>query len=85
MMTTTFDEIRDAMTQVTARLEDSVVDELDAAASQLRRSRADIIRQAIERYLEDFDDLSVAVERLSDPSDPVLDWELVRRDLLDTD
>lgn len=73
------------MAQVTARLPDSVVNGLDAAARQLRRSRADVIRRAIERYLEDFDDLSVAVERLRDPSDPVLDWDRVRRDLLDTD
>ena len=74
-----------AMAQVTARLPDTVVDALDAAAARLRRSRAEIIRQAVERYLEDFDDLSVAVQRLCDPSDPVLDWDQVRRELLDTD
>ncbi len=73
------------MSQITARLPDEVVDALDAAASRLRRSRAEIVRQAIEHYLEDFDDLSVAVERLRDPSDPVLDWDQVRRELLDTD
>ena len=73
------------MSQITARLPDAVVDALDAAASRLQRSRAEIIRQAIERYLEDFDDLSVAVERLQDPNDPVLDWDRVRRELLDTD
>ena len=84
-MSLTFNEIGAAMTQVTARLPDSVVNELDAAASQLRRSRADVIRHAIERYLEDFDDLSVAIDRLRDPTDPVLDWDRVRRDLLDTD
>ena len=73
------------MVQITARLPDAVVNALDAAASQLKRSRAEIVRQAVERYLEDFDDLSVAVERLRDPSDPVLDWDQVRRELLDTD
>ena len=73
------------MSQITARLPDEVVDALDAAASRLRRSRAEIVRQAIERYLEDFDDLSAAVERLRDPSDPVLDWDRVRREILDTD
>lgn len=73
------------MSQITARLPDSVVEALDAAASRLKRSRAEIVRQAIERYLEDFDDLSVAVERLQDPSDPVLDWDQVRRELLDPD
>lgn len=71
--------------QITARLSDSVVEALDKAASQLRRSRAEVVRQAVEAYLEDFDDLSVAVERLRDPADPVLDWDVVRRDLLDSD
>ena len=71
--------------QVTARLPDPVVDALDTAARQLRRSRADVIRLAIEHYLEDFDDLAVAIDRLRDPSDPVLDWDEVRRELLDTD
>lgn len=71
--------------QVTARLPDAVLAALDTAAQQLRRSRADVIRLAVENYLEDFNDLSVAIDRLRDPSDPVLDWEKVRRDILDTD
>ena len=71
--------------QVTARLPDPMVDALDMAAQQLRRSRADIIRLAVEHYLEDFDDLSIAIHRLRDPSDPVLDWDRVRRELLDSD
>ncbi|MDE0713971.1 MAG: ribbon-helix-helix protein, CopG family [Gammaproteobacteria bacterium] len=71
--------------QVTARLPDPMIDALDLAAQQLRRSRAEVIRLAVERYLEDFDDLSVAIDRLRDPSDPVLDWHQVRRELLDTD
>ena len=66
--------------QVTVRLPDSVVHALDAAAQRLRRSRAHVIRLAVEHYLEDFDDLSVAIDRLRDPSDPVLDWDEVRRD-----
>ncbi len=73
------------MSQITARLPDAVVEALDEAASRLKRSRAELVRQAIERYLEDFDDLSVAVERLQDPNDPVLDWDQVRRGLLDKD
>ena len=68
------------MSQVTARLPDELVEDLDAAARDLKRSRAEVIRQAIERYIENFDDLSVAIDRLRDPSDPVLDWDDVRRD-----
>lgn len=73
------------MAQITARVPDAVVGALDEAAAQLQRSRADVIRQALERYLEDFDDLTVAIERLRDPSDPVLDWDRVRRELLASD
>lgn len=69
-------------TQITARLPDEQTAALDAAAAALKRSRAEIVRQAVEQYLEDFDDLSVAVERLRDPSDPVLDWDEVRNKVL---
>ncbi len=73
------------MAQITARVPDEVAEALDAAAATLKRSRAEVIRQALESYLEDFDDLTVALERLQDPSDPVLDWDEVRRELLDPD
>ena len=73
------------MTQITARVPDELAEALDAASTQLKRSRAEVIRQALERYLEDFGDLSVALDRLRDPSDPVLDWDEVRRDLLGPD
>ena len=73
------------MTQITARVPDELAEALDAAAAVLKRSRADVVRQALERYLEDFDDLSVALERMRNPSDPVLDWDEVKRDLLGSD
>ena len=72
------------MSQITARVPDSLVEALDAAAAELKRSRATLVRQALERYLEDYNDLSVAIERLRDPSDPVLDWDKVRNELLDS-
>ena len=76
---------RKDMSEITARLPDDLVGELDAAARELNRSRTDLVRQAIERYLEDFDDLTVALQRLRDPTDPVLDWDDVRDDLLGPD
>lgn len=71
--------------QVTARLPNQTVDALDTAAKQLRRSRADVIRLAVETYLEDYDDLVVALERLRDPSDPVYDWDEVKHALFNSD
>lgn len=55
---------------------------LDRAASILGRSRADMIRHAIEHYLEDLVDLSTGLDVLTDPADPILDWEDVRVELL---
>ena len=72
------------MVQVTARLPDSLSAELDAA-EQLKRSRADVIRQAIEYYLDDVEDLRCGIEALKDPADPVLDWAEVRDALLAAD
>lgn len=72
-------------TQITVRLPDEQAVALDAAAKALKCSRVEVVRQAVEQYLEDFDDLSVVVERLRDPTDPVLDWNEVRRELLRSD
>ncbi len=70
------------MAQITARLPENLVKSLDSAARQLKRTRADIVRQAVEYYLDDLEDLSRALEVLRDPSDPVLDWEKVKLELL---
>ena len=73
------------MAQISTRLPDELVQELEQAAKTLNRSRAEVVRQAIEHYLDDFEDLELAMQRLRDPSDAVLDWEQVKRDLLATD
>ena len=39
------------MTQITARVPEELAEALDAAAAVLKRSRADVVRQALERYL----------------------------------
>lgn len=71
------------MSQITARLPDELVESLDLAAGQLRRTRAEVVRQAIEYYLEDFQDINLSIQALRDPADAVLDWEEVKRGLLD--
>ena len=49
------------------------------------QGRADVIRQAIEYYLDDIEDLRAGVASLRDPADPVLDWAAVRDALLAAD
>jgi transposase len=73
------------MAQVTARMPDSLVKEIDDAARRLKRTRAELLRQAVVYYLEDLEDLTLGLERLQDPADPVLEWDEVRRELVDPD
>ena len=70
------------MSQITARLPDDLVALLDNAAVALRRTRAEVVRQAIEYYLEDFEDFNLALQALRDPANAVLDWEAVKHELL---
>ena len=70
------------MSQITARLPDELVASLDKAAAQLRRTRAEVVRQAIEYYLDDFEDIACAIDVLRDPADAVLEWETVKYELL---
>ena len=74
-----------ATSQITARVPDRLIQEIDRAARRLKRTRADVVRQAIEYYLDDLEDLRAGLEVLQDPADPILDWAGVRRDLLSRD
>ena len=73
------------MAEIIARVPDELASALDAAAAALQSNRAAVVRQALEQYIEDFDDLTAAAERLRDAGDPALDWDAVRRELLNTD
>lgn len=73
------------MAQVTAQLPADLAAKMDRTASRLNLSRTQLLRQALEYYLDDFEDLRLALARLNDPADPVLDWEDVRPGLLDQD
>ena len=64
---------------------DEMIEELDKAAKSLRRTRAEIVRQAIELTLEDYRDLAAAIDALRDPTDEVPNWAEVRSALLDSD
>lgn len=69
------------VTRITARLPDELVAALDGPASQPRRSRADVVRQAIDDHRDDLEDATAAIQAPQDPAEPVLDWDSLRRDL----
>jgi RHH-type transcriptional regulator, rel operon repressor / antitoxin RelB len=66
---------------VAARFTDEVLAELDDVARELRRTRAELIRRAVEIYLAEHADHQIALERLNDPSDPVVSTEEMWREL----
>ena len=72
------------MMQINVRVREELVEVLDAVAGRLGLSREAVVRRALERYLEDFDDVALAAQRLSDPSDIVLEWDEIRGELLDS-
>lgn len=74
--------MRTEMRQISVRLPDELVAALDEAAAKLHRTRAEIIRQAVEYYLDDFEDISRTVEVLHDPANPILDWKTAKHELL---
>lgn len=70
------------MRQVTVRLPEPLIEEIDRAARQQLRTRTDLVRQAVETYLDDIEDITLGLKAMANPADAVLDWRDVRRVLL---
>jgi len=70
------------MTNVVAtRFSDEVLAALDDVARELRRTRAELIRRAVEIYLAEYADHQIALDRLNDPADPIVSTDEMWRDL----
>ncbi len=72
------------MTKITVKVSEQLTDALDAVAAELEISRSALVRQALHRYLDDYGDLSAAIERLRDSSDRTRSWREVKNALLNT-
>ena len=73
------------MKRIATHLPDSLADKLNATVARLDCNRSEVVRQAIEFYLEEIDDVEEAARRLRDADDPPLDWEQVKRELFASD
>lgn len=60
---------------VATRFSQDVIDDLDEVARERKRTRAEIIREAVHMYLAEWADYAIALDRLNDPSDPILSEE----------
>ncbi len=66
---------------ITVRLNEEVVNELDDVAKETGRSRGNVIKRAINFYLQEFADLDIAVSRRRREKSQGLDAETVWKNL----
>ena len=66
---------------VTTRFPQDTIDALDAVAHERRRTRAEIVREAVDVYLARWADYGIALDRLADPSDEVVDADAFWREV----
>ena len=69
------------MATQSVRLPDPLAERLEALAKATRRSKSSFIIEAIELYLDEREDLEVALARLRDPRAEWVDHDEVRREL----
>ncbi len=73
------------MTVVSARLPDDLVQSIDKTARSMNRSRAEIIRKAVELYLVEIEEQWSTLDRLNLRGSLTFDWDDVERNLLAKD
>ena len=59
-------------TSITVRVPDDLVNQLDELAVSLERSRAYLVKKAMEMYLSEYADYLIALERLRDKDDDII-------------
>jgi len=65
-------------TSISIRLPDDMADSLKSLSETIDRSKAYIIKKALQAYLEDYSDYLIAQERLNDKNDKVVSCEEMR-------
>ena len=60
---------------IALRIDQEMNDKLSKVATMLDRSKSWLIRQSIESYLEDLEDILIAEKRLKDPKAEYVDFD----------
>ena len=69
------------MVTQSVRLPDELAERLEKLAQSSRRSKSSFIVEALENYLEEREDLEVALARFRDPAAEWVDQDEVKREL----
>jgi len=66
---------------ISLRLSETIHDQLEEVAEDTDRSKSYLIRKAIERYLEEYADYRIALDRLRDKDDAIISSKELRKRL----
>ena len=69
------------MVSQTVRLPDELAERLEQLASATKRSKTSYIVEALERHLDECEDLELALSRFRDPDAEWIEHDDVRREL----
>lgn len=70
---------------VSLRLPEELITQLDEIANTIDRSKSYLIKKAIERYLEEYADYQIALDRLNDKDDEIISSKEMRKRLASKD
>ncbi len=70
---------------ISLRLPQTVHEQLEEIAEESDRSKSYLIRKAIERYLEEYADYRIALDRLHDKDDEIVSSKELRKRLASED
>ncbi len=65
----------------TIRIPDELAERIERLAEITYRSKTSFYREAIERYLDDMEDLEISLERIRDPDTDWMSHDEVKREL----
>jgi RHH-type rel operon transcriptional repressor/antitoxin RelB len=63
---------------VSIRLPEDISQELDKVSREINRNKTFIIRSAIEKYLDEYADYQIALDRLRDKDDKIISADEMR-------
>jgi predicted DNA-binding protein len=63
---------------VSIRLPEDISRELDKVSKEINRNKTFIIRSAIEKYLDEYADYQIALDRLRDKDDKIISADEMR-------
>ena len=66
-------------TAISVRIRDDLASKLSEISKETERPKSFHVQKAIETYLSEMADLQIALDRLHDPSDPIVSIENMRK------